>query len=155
MAVACLGSRYTPVAMEYPRALLALFAAVLCPATAAALGKLACVLFPAAALVVSALSDAASGVVFPAEVAHNNACPVLHVRCVVPNGELLDEREDVEVVRELILFQLLFFFFGFGCWHFAIQYCQVGSNLKLGNKVGLLEVVPEVAVLRNVRKQLQ
>lgn len=67
------------MAVEDPRALLALFAAVLCPPAATALGELARVLFPLAALVVSALTDAASGVVFPAQVAHDNTGPVLHV----------------------------------------------------------------------------
>lgn len=77
--VACLGGCYAPVAVEDPRALLAFFAAVLCPPTATALGELACVLFPLAALVVSALTDATSGVVFPAQIAHYNTGPVLHV----------------------------------------------------------------------------
>lgn len=55
-----------PVAVENPGALLAFFAAVLGPPAPTALGELAGVFFPLAALVVRALSDAASRVVFPA-----------------------------------------------------------------------------------------
>jgi hypothetical protein len=98
----------TPVAVVNPGAFLALFAAVFGPSAAAAFGKLACKLFPAAALVVGALPDASTGVILPAEVTHNNTRPVLHVRCVVSNRKLLDQREDVEVVWELILGQLFF-----------------------------------------------
>jgi hypothetical protein len=50
--------RHAPVAVENPRAFLALFAAVLGTSAAAALSKLARVLFPPTALVVCTLSDA-------------------------------------------------------------------------------------------------
>ena len=65
--------------MEDPRALLAFLAAVLGAPATTALGELARVLLPAAALVVCTLSDPSTRVVFPAKVAHNNAGPVLHV----------------------------------------------------------------------------
>ena len=71
--------RYAPVPMVAPGALLALLAAVLSPATPSALGELAGVLFPFAALPVGALADAAAAVVFAAKVAHHDAGPVLHV----------------------------------------------------------------------------
>ena len=93
-----LASRDTPVAVEDPGALLALFAAVLGASASPALGELPCVFFPPPTLVVGTLPDATTGVVFSAQVAHNHAGPVLHVRCVVTDGELLDQREDVEVV---------------------------------------------------------
>jgi hypothetical protein len=70
---------HAPVAVENPRALLALFAAVLGTSAAAALSKLARVLFPATTLVVRTLPDASTRVVLSAKVAHNHACPVLHV----------------------------------------------------------------------------
>ena len=93
--------------MENPSALLAFLAAVLRPSAPSALGELPRELFPFPALVVGAVSDSASAVVFPAEVTHYYASPVLHVLAVVTDGELLDEREDVEVVWEEV-----FFFFG-------------------------------------------
>ena len=115
--------------MENPSTFLAFFTAVLCPSAAAALGKLTGVFFPSAALVVCTLPDTAPRVVFPTQVAHNNACPVLHVGCVVSDGELLNEGEDVEVIWEFVFFEFLFlFFFSFSsfcgrlwCLDFAVE----------------------------------
>lgn len=73
VAVVCC---YAPEAVAAPGAFLTLLGAVLCAATAAAFCELPCVLFPFAALPVGALSDATARVVFPAEVAHDYACPV-------------------------------------------------------------------------------
>ena len=87
--------------------LLTLLAAVLGTAATSALGKLPRVLLPLSTLVVGALSDATPRVVFPAQVAHHHARPVLHVRGVVADRELLNQREDVVVVRELVFLQLL------------------------------------------------
>jgi len=67
---------HAPEAMAAPGAFLALFGAVFCATAAAAFCKLPCVLFPFAALPVGTLSNAAARVVFPAEVAHDYACPV-------------------------------------------------------------------------------
>ena len=58
--------RNAPEAVAAPRALLTLFAAVFRPSAAPALGELANVFFPFAALPVCALSNAASTLVFPA-----------------------------------------------------------------------------------------
>ena len=73
VAVVCC---YAPEAVAAPGAFWALFGAVLCATAAAALCELPCVLFPLAALPVSTLSNATARVVFPAEVAHDYACPV-------------------------------------------------------------------------------
>jgi len=89
-----------PVTMEGPGALLALLAAILGAPAPTALGKLTCVLLPLPALIVGALPDAAAGIVFAAEIPHHHAGPVLHVGAVVPNGELLDEGEEIEVVGQ-------------------------------------------------------
>ena len=95
------------MSVVYPSILLALFAAVLRPSTAAAFRKLACELFPFTALIVCALSNAASCIVLPAQVSHHNASPILHVLGMVADGKLLNEREDVEVIRLQILVYLL------------------------------------------------
>lgn len=95
------------MAVEGPRTLLALFAAVLGAAATAALSKLASVLFPFPALIVGALADTAPCLVFPAQVPHNDPCPVLHVCAVVSYGELLDQGEYVHIIRQKILFLVL------------------------------------------------
>ena len=97
---------HAPVSVEHPRALLAFLAAVLGPPAPSALGKLPGELLPLAALVVGTLPYAASGVILAAKVAHHDPGPVLHVLAVVPDSELLNQREDVEVVR-LEVFLLL------------------------------------------------
>ena len=70
---------HAPEAVAAPSALLTLFAAIFRPPASAAFRELPGVLFPLAALPVGALPDAASALVFPAEVAHYDASPVLHV----------------------------------------------------------------------------
>lgn len=87
-----------PVAMVNPRSFLAVFAAVLGAAAASALGKLALEFLPLAALVVRTLTNAASRLILAAEVSHDHAGPVLHVLRVVPNGELLNQGEDIDII---------------------------------------------------------
>lgn len=94
--------------MERPGTLLTLFAAVLCSAAPTALSKLPCEFLPFPALVVGTLSNATTGIVLAAQVTHNNSGPVLHIRAVVSNSELLYERENVEIIRKkVLLFELL------------------------------------------------
>lgn len=97
-----------PVAVERPRTLLAFLAAVLGASASAAFGELASVFFPLAALVVGTLADAASRVVLPAQVPHDDASPVLHVGAVMSDGELFDQGKDVEIVWKKELFLHLF-----------------------------------------------
>jgi hypothetical protein len=61
-----LRSSMAPVAMVDPRGLLAVFAAILGAAAATAFGELALELFPLAALVIRALTDAASRLILAA-----------------------------------------------------------------------------------------
>lgn len=78
LAVPSFGSN-TPEAMAAPCAFLALFAAVFGSPAASTFRKLPCELFPLAAPPVSALPYTTSTLVFATEVAHNNACPILHI----------------------------------------------------------------------------
>lgn len=125
--------------MERPRALLTFFAAVFGAAASSALGKLPCKFFPLATLVVGTLSDASSGVVLAAQVPHHHASPVLHIRTVVANGELLHEGKQVEVVGQkvLLVVQLvlvnLFIFFSFGL-------SKLFVDVETGYEVALLEI---------------
>lgn len=96
--------RNAPMPVKHPSTLLAFLAAVLRPPASATLGKLACELLPFPALVVCTLSDAPTAVVLAAQVAHHHASPVLHVLAVVSDRELFDQRENVEVVWEQVLF---------------------------------------------------
>lgn len=73
-----LGS-HAPEAMAAPCTFLALFAAILGAAAATTLRELPCELLPFAALPVSALTYAATALVFAAEIAHHHSRPVLHV----------------------------------------------------------------------------
>lgn len=100
-------SSNAPESVAAPCTFLALFTAVLGPPASSALGELASVLLPFAALPVCTLPDTTSAVILSAEVSHNDASPVLHVTLLwgrwigVPvgrrrlRGELFDEREDV------------------------------------------------------------
>lgn len=81
-----------------PSILLALFTAILRAAAPPTFGKLPRPLLPFAALVIRTLAYTATSIVFPAKVPHYNTSPMLHVLRMVPYGELLDEREDIEVV---------------------------------------------------------
>jgi hypothetical protein len=103
-----------PMPMVDPRHLLAVLAAVFRPAASSTLSELARELLPLAALVVGALSNAALGVILPAQVSHYHSRPVLHVVRVVANRKLLNQREYVKVVRLQILFhgQLVILFHG-------------------------------------------
>lgn len=146
-----------PMPMEDPRRLLALFAAVFRTPTASALSKLSRVLFPLAALVVRALSDATSRVIFPTEIAHDDTGPVLHILGVVTDGEFLDEREDVEVFwKEVLIIGIVFererLVYR---WNFAVQEHQLLPNLEARDDVGFLEVFSEMAILRNVSEELE
>lgn len=84
----------------HPCVFLAVLAAILCPPAAPALGELASEFFPLTALEVRALPDATSGIVFPTEIPHDNAGPVLHILWVMADGEFLNQRKDVEVVGD-------------------------------------------------------
>ena len=105
-----LRGRHTPMTMEGPSALLALLAAIFGATAAATFRKLACVLLPLAALVVSTLSNSSTGIIFAAKISHHNACPVLHIGRVVAYGKLLNKWEEVEVIREEVLSILLVLF---------------------------------------------
>lgn len=140
--------------MEGPGALLTLLAAVLGPAASATLGKLSCKLLPLAALVVGTLANATSGIVLAAQVSHNNSGPILHVRAVVSNRELFNQREDVEVVGEEIFLLVLFLGRGLGLDIVAIEQLQLAANLELGHEMAVLEVGTQVAVLGDVCEKL-
>ena len=176
LAVAGLGSD-APEAVAPPCAFLALLRAVLCPPAASALGKLSSVLLPLAALPIGALSDATARLVFPAEVAHDHASPILHVvllwgcwRVVVVvagrgfGGELLDEREDIvwllaRLLHKLIVPFVVQLFFGGPTMRrravVGVKQVQVLSNLQPRHQVRLLKVCPEVAIFGHVGEQLQ
>ena len=96
-----------PMTVIRPGALLTLLAAVLCSAAPAALSKLPREFFPFTTLVVSTLPDAAAGVVLPAEIAHYNSGPVLHIRAMVSYCEFLNQGEDVKIVWQKIFFLIL------------------------------------------------
>lgn len=78
------------MAVECPRTLLALLAAIFGSAASAALSKLPRELFPFTTLVISTLSNATSCVVFAAEVAHYNPRPVLHISAVIAHCKFLN-----------------------------------------------------------------
>ena len=86
--------------MEDPSALLALLAAVFGAAAAPTFRKLSGVLFPAAALVIRTLPNAASGLILATEITHHDTSPVLHVLGMMSHREFLDKREDIEVVKQ-------------------------------------------------------
>jgi len=114
------------VSVVYPRVLLAFLAAVLGSPTPSAFRKLASELLPLAALVVCTLSDPASRVVFSAQISHHDTCPVLHVLCVVDDGEFLNEWENVEVVGlEIFFFQFLVWD-GLAAGQVSLKHCQLG-----------------------------
>lgn len=152
-----LGGSDTPVAVERPGALLALLAAVFGAPAAATLGELARELLPLAALIVGALSDAAARVVLAAEVPHNNPGPVLHVGTVVADGELLHKGEDVQVVGEQIFLvkRVVVVDRRVQVDILAIEKVKLLANLKTRNKVALLEVRSQVAILGDVRQELK
>lgn len=85
--------------VEGPCTLLTIFTAVFCPSTTPTLSELPRVFLPFPTLVVCALTDAASRVVFAAQIPHNDTCPILHVGAVEAHSELLDQWKDVQVVR--------------------------------------------------------
>lgn len=139
--------------VEYPCTLLAFLAAVFCPSASSALGKLSGELLPLAALVVGTLSYATSRVILPAQVPHHNSSPVLHVLAVVPDGELLHQREYVEVVR-----QEVFFFFRVACGRVAgrgrrggrrlvqVEEVEFRANFQFWNEVRPLEIGTKITI---------
>lgn len=129
-----------PITVKGPGTLLAILAAVLGPPAPTALGKLAGELLPLPALVVGALPDAATRIVFPTEVPHDDTGPVLHVLAVMPHCELLHEREEVEVVRKKVFFLEHLFLGGNGLHVLAVQHSHLLSNLQPRNQVALEEV---------------
>ena len=92
-------SRDAPMTVEGPSTLLAFFAAVFGAATSTTLSKLASVLLPLAALIVSTLSNASSSVILSTQISHDDTRPVLHIGAVIAHGELFDQREEVEIIR--------------------------------------------------------
>lgn len=149
-----------PVSVASPGSLLALFAAVLSPSTAATFRELTSVFFPLAALPEGTLSDPTTAVVFPAQVAHNDASPVLHVALLgrhgvgMPRrrglrGEFFDQREDV--VRDfarlfdklVVPFIIQLFLRGRGIQYWVVlrvKHFQLVADLESRHQSGLLEV---------------
>ena len=99
--------RVAPMAMVHPRGFLAVLAAVFGPATTAAFCELPLEFLPFAALIVRALADTTARFILATEIPHHHTGPVPHVFRMVTDGELLNQREDVHIVREevLILFR--------------------------------------------------
>jgi hypothetical protein len=77
---------HAPEAMAAPCALLAFLAAVFRPSASPTFGELASKLFPFPALPICALSNAASILVFAAQVSHHDASPVLHIALLLGVG---------------------------------------------------------------------
>lgn len=101
-----LGSSNAPMAMEDPRTLLALLAAIFRPPASSTLGKLPCKFFPFPTLVISTLPYPSTRIILPAQVPHHNASPVLHILTMVSDCKFLDQGEDVEVIWKEIFFFL-------------------------------------------------
>lgn len=103
-----LRSSNTPMAVECPSALLALFAAIFCSAASTALSKLPRERLPFTALVIGTLSNATSGIVLATEIAHYDPGPVLHIGAMISYCELLDQGENIKVVgQQIFLFVFL------------------------------------------------
>jgi len=100
-------SSHTPMPVIHPSALLAIFAAIFRPPASPALCELPGVFLPLATLKVRTLAYATFWIILPAEVPHNDAGPVLHIGSMMPNGKLLDKGEDVEIIRNQVLFDRL------------------------------------------------
>jgi hypothetical protein len=94
------------MSMEDPSTLLTLFAAVFRPTTPPAFGELSGILFPLATFVIGTLPYTASAVVFAAEIAHDDAGPVLHLLAMMSHSKLFYQWEDVVIVWEKIFFFL-------------------------------------------------
>jgi hypothetical protein len=92
--------------VENPGTLLAFLAAIFCPPTSAAFGKLPGEFFPFSALIVCTLSDPATAIVLAAQITHDNSGPVLHILTVMSDSKFFDEREYVEIVWEKVFFLL-------------------------------------------------
>jgi len=143
-----------------PRTLLTLLAAIFRTTATATFGELSRVFLPFATFVIGTLSDASLGVVFPAQIPHDNACPVLHVLGVVPDGEFLYQREDVEVVWLEVLFILLVLR-AIICRRSrrrnnnTIQSLQLTVDFEPWNKVSVLEVMTKITVFRNICEELE
>jgi hypothetical protein len=113
-------------------------------------------------LVVCTLADAAASVIFAAEVSHDNASPVLHISTVIAHCELLNEREEVEIVGKQILFvvgifivdlrNVLFFVHG---GDILVNGSKFFADLETRDKVALLEIRSKTTVLGDICKKLQ
>lgn len=143
-----------PVAMVNPRSFLAVFTAVLGAATASAFGKLALEFLPLAALVVRTLTNAASRLILAAEVSHDHAGPVLHVLRVVPNGELLNQGEDIDIIGQQVLILILELNRGRRVC-VVIKEMQFPVDLESRHQVRALEIRSQVAVLGYISQELQ
>lgn len=145
-----------------PGVLLAFFAAVFRPPAPTAFGKLTRVLLPFATSIIRTLANAASTVVLSTQISHDNPCPMTHVRGMVAHCELLNQGEDVEIIR-----QQVFLFFGVEARIIRpggrrlvrdlrrLAGFQLGIDFQLGDQMRVLEIRPESTVFRDVCQQLQ
>lgn len=148
-------SNLAPVPVENPGVLLTFLAAILGAAAPTTLGKLSCPLLPSTALIVRALTNTTTGIIFPAQIPHHDTRPVLHVLRMVADCEFLNQREYIEIVgKQVFLLISLVVVEAFG-GSVIIESIEVLANFQLRDKVGLLEVRPEVAVFGHISKELQ
>jgi hypothetical protein len=142
-----------------PCTLLALFAAIFGATATAAFGKLSRELLPLATFIIGALSDASLRVIFPAQIPHDDARPVLHIFRMVPHSELFYQREDIEVVR-LEIFLILFVFRlvierRSRNRDNTIQSLQLTVDFEPWNKMSVLEVMAQITIFRNICEKLK
>lgn len=151
-----LDGNLTPVAVIDPSIFLTVLAAIFGAPAASTLGKLASIFLPFATLIVRTLADPSTRVVFAAQISHHYAGPILHILRVMTYGKFLDQREDVEIVGQQILFGN-----GFiqrqnvSARSIVVQQLQFGTDLQLGNEVRSLKIGTEVAVLGYISQELQ
>lgn len=83
-------------------------AAIFGPTTTSAFRKLTRKLLPLAALIVGTLANPTPSIVLATQVAHHYTRPVLHILGVTAHCKLLNQRENIVVVRLKELFVLIF-----------------------------------------------
>lgn len=143
-----------PVAVICPRGFLAVLAAVLGTPATTALGELPLEFLPLPAAVVGALADSTPRLVLPAEVPHDDTRPILHISRVVPHRELLNQREDVDIIRKQILIHIIRHVNRRGARP-LVQHVDLTVDVEFRDHVGTLEIGPKVAVLRNIGQKLE
>ncbi|KAI6755314.1 hypothetical protein HG531_004420 [Fusarium graminearum] len=148
--------------MESPCTLLTLLTTVFGASTSAAFRELAGVLFPFTALVVGTLANTTTSVILAAEVSHDNASPVLHISTVIAHCELLDKREEVEIVGKQILFVVGIFIVDLRNvlllvhgGDVLVNGSKLFADLETRNKVALLEIRAKATVFGDIGKKLQ